>query len=167
MIEKIIETSRTYLRKLTLNDAEALLAIFDDPDVMHFSVSGVRNLAQIKEFINAVLLSYEQHNFGGWAVIDKSTQQLIGGCSLNETLIDNGQHIEIAYRYIKSAWGKGYATEVAQAVKDYGINVLQLPEIIAIIQPENVDSIKVATKIGLRYSHQTIFSDFIVNIYRS
>ena len=50
----------------------------------------------------------------------------------------------------KKYWGKGYATEMAQALKEYAFGQLGLTRIIALINPENVASAKVAQRIGMK-----------------
>jgi RimJ/RimL family protein N-acetyltransferase len=56
----------------------------------------------------------------------------------------------ISFRFVKSAWGQGIATEAAGAVLDFGFRVMSLPTIIALVNPENRRSQRVVTKIGLR-----------------
>jgi RimJ/RimL family protein N-acetyltransferase len=56
----------------------------------------------------------------------------------------------------KRAWGQGYATEAAIAIKDYATKHLGLSRIVALIHPANTKSERVALKIGLRYEKDTI-----------
>ncbi|MSR60370.1 MAG: N-acetyltransferase [Planctomycetaceae bacterium] len=58
---------------------------------------------------------------------------------------------EIGYRLARPHWGRGYATEAARALRDYGFGTLSLARLIALIDPRNAASIRVAEKIGLRY----------------
>jgi RimJ/RimL family protein N-acetyltransferase len=58
--------------------------------------------------------------------------------------------IEIGYRFITPAWGKGIATEAATLVLDHGFRKLAIGPIVAVTHPENLGSQRVLTKIGLR-----------------
>ncbi|WP_262711144.1 GNAT family N-acetyltransferase [Pedobacter frigidisoli] len=63
-------------------------------------------------------------------------------------------YYDIGYRFIRNSWKKGYATESAKAVIEYGFKVLNLPEIIGIADVENFSSIHVLEKIGLKKIEQ-------------
>jgi len=55
---------------------------------------------------------------------------------------------ELGYTFLREFWGKGYASEAAAAMRDYGLKVQKFPEIHSVIMQENTGSIAVATKIG-------------------
>ena len=68
--------------------------------------------------------------------------------------------VEIGYRLRRSAWGQGYATEAAQEVRDYAFHTLGMKRLIAIIDPANVASIRVAEKIGMNYEQDVMFEGY-------
>ena len=53
-----------------------------------------------------------------------------------------------------------YATEAAQSVRDYAFNTLRLPRLISMIDPQNVASIRVAEKLGMRYEKDVVFEGY-------
>jgi ribosomal-protein-alanine N-acetyltransferase len=166
MPNMFLETPRLYIRKLILNDAQALLPIFGDKDVMHFSRAGVMTLDRIKESLtNFYLKSYTVNGFGMYALIQKSDNQLIGICGFFTEEIDGQQHIELAYRLAKKYWGLGFATEAAIALKQYAFEILSIHELISIIAPANIASIRVAEKVGMSLWKETILHDIPVLIY--
>jgi RimJ/RimL family protein N-acetyltransferase len=59
--------------------------------------------------------------------------------------------IEIGWRFKKEYWGKGYATEASKVILDHALNMEASKKVVADILPENIASIRVAEKIGLRY----------------
>jgi len=59
--------------------------------------------------------------------------------------------IEIGWRLIRAAWGRGYAAEAAVAVLRHGLDTVGLERVVADIDPDNTRSIRVADKIGLRF----------------
>ena len=58
------------------------------------------------------------------------------------------------------AWGKGYATEAAGAVRDYGLGVLGRRRLVAIIDPQNAASIRVAEKIGMHFEKEVMLEGY-------
>ena len=61
-----------------------------------------------------------------------------------------GPEVEIAYELAPRAWGRGYATEAARALVEYGLRELGLARIVALILPDNVRSRHVAEKAAMR-----------------
>jgi RimJ/RimL family protein N-acetyltransferase len=62
----------------------------------------------------------------------------------------NGPDVEIGWRFLRSAWGNGYASEAGLAVLSHGFEAVGLDRIVADIHPDNTRSIRVAEKLGLR-----------------
>jgi RimJ/RimL family protein N-acetyltransferase len=147
----IAETERLILRHFDLNDSEALDRVYGDPEVMLYS-RGVRTPEWVRERLRQCLEDYRVHGFGLWAVVAKTTLEVLGYCGLGHFPdASTRSDIEIGYRLMRPHWGHGYATEAARAVRDYGFDTLNLPRLIAVIDPRNIASIRVAEKIGLCY----------------
>ena len=114
----ISETQRLLIRQFQRTDNEALLQILGDPEVMEFS-SGVRDTLGVEEWRQDCLANYIHWGYGLWAIVEKSTSEVIGYWGL--TLIPDleGQaEIEIGYRLARIFWSHGYATEAALVVKE-------------------------------------------------
>ena len=60
-----------------------------------------------------------------------------------------GPEVEVAYELAPRAWGRGYATEAARALVDYGFDEIGLARIVALIVPDNVRSRRVAEKCAM------------------
>ena len=146
----IIETSRLILRHLTLEDTEALAAIYADPIVMKFFRS-TRSPEITKQKIDKTIASYKKQDFGMWATIYKPDNQFIGRCGLISHIVDECSELEIAYLLAKEYWGRGLATEAACAIRDYGFKKIAYKRLISLIDPDNIASQKVALKTGLTY----------------
>ena len=146
----IIETPRLILRHITLEDTEALAAIYADPIVMKFFRS-VRSPEVTRQKIKKMIESYQQYGFGTWATIYRPDNQFIGRCGLIPHIIDASSEIEIAYLLAKEYWGRGLATEAARAIRDYGFEKIGCDRLISLIDHENIASQKVALKTGLTY----------------
>jgi ribosomal-protein-alanine N-acetyltransferase len=162
----VLKTPRLILRKFVRDDLDALASIFADPQVMYFSANGVRTKAETETWIENTISSYQTEGFGLYAAIEREHLQLIGFCGLLVWSIDGLREIEIGYRFTPSYWGKGLATEAAIAVRDYGFEKLEFSSLITIIQPDNIRSVRVAEKLGMKYEKNFIFMGLQVNLYR-
>ena len=70
--------------------------------------------------------------------------------------IGDEAEIELGWTLERAAWGNGFATEAATAVRDWALREVQPRRLISLIHPENVRSIRVAEKIGERYQHDIV-----------
>lgn len=156
----ILETERLFLRHFHIGDAEAMNAVFCDTEVMRFG-DGVQTLQWVREWVRTCSYTYEKWGFGPWAVGEKSSSNTIGYCGLfcfDDVL--GKPEVEIGYRLARAHWGNGYATEAVCAVRDYAFEMLGLSRLIAMIDPGNVASVRVAEKAGLRYEQDVMFAGY-------
>lgn len=147
----IIETNRLILRTWKQEDSEAYFQINQDPKVIQF-LGGPLTMEQVTDFITKKNNHFEKHGYTLWAVELKKTGELLGFIGLNYT--DWKSHftpaVEIGWRLGSQYWGKGYATEGAKVVLDYGFKKCNLQEIVSFSIPSNLPSIRVMEKIGLK-----------------
>ena len=157
----IVETDRLILRHFDIFDGEAMDRVFTDAEVMYYG-DGVKTREWVRQWLRGWLEDYYQTwGFGMWAVVEKSGREIIGYCGLSRFADRCGpDETEIGYRLARPHWGRGLATEAARAVRDYGFRTLRLPRLIAMIDPRNAASIRVAEKIGLRYEKDVMFEGF-------
>jgi RimJ/RimL family protein N-acetyltransferase len=147
----IIETERLILRQFCEDDAEHLFELNSDPDVTRYTGDvAYTSIDEVHEFLKGYD-QYEKHGQGRLNMFDKKNQEYIGWCGLKH-LADKG-YSDLGYRLLKKHWGKGYATEAAEANLEYGFKVLNLEKIIGTAMKENTASIRVFEKLGLKYSH--------------
>lgn len=142
-------------------DREPMYRVFGDAEVMRFGDG-----AQTREWVDAWLRTcleryYQTWGFGPYAVVEKHSQGVIGYCGLFYFPDVNGQpEVEIGYRLARSAWGRGFATEAALAVRDYAFQTLGMKRLIALIDPSNLASVRVAEKIGMHYETDVMFEGY-------
>jgi ribosomal-protein-alanine N-acetyltransferase len=146
-----LTTDRLALRPFTLDDVEAAFAFFGDPEVMHFSLNGPHASRKTTEdFIVTNISRQARLGFSIWAVIETTSDNLIGMCGLAE--FGHGvEGIELAYRLRRDRWGKGYATEAGQAAVEHAFGDLELDRLIAAVERENAPSIHVLEKCGFSF----------------
>ena len=147
----VLETARLILRRLSIDDAEFVLELLNEPSFRRYiGDKGVRNLEDARQYIlSSPVASYEQNGFGLYLVELKGSRIPIGisGLVKRDTLPD----ADIGFAFLPAYWSKGYAVESAAAVMSYAQEVLGLNRILAITSPDNEASAKLLGKIGLRF----------------
>ena len=146
----IIETDRLLLRTFTTNDDQLIYELNLDPDVTRYTYDPMTEIKQAKKYLEQTILPhYALYNFGRWAVHKKQDLEFIGWCGLKYRPELN--EVDLGYRFKKSAWGKGYATESAFASLKHGFGKLGLGRITARAVCDNASSWKVLEKCGMTY----------------
>ncbi len=145
-----LETERLLLRQASAADLNDLMALDADPEVMRFvrePITDDDRQERLVQMIGRLDRDYGP-GLGFWSVFAKDAPGQFLGLVLLVTLEGNTE-VEIGWRFAQEAWGKGYATEAAEAVLDYGFATLELDPIVAVIKPGNHRSLAVAEKLGL------------------
>lgn len=146
----ILETERLLLRTFTVEDVSLIYELNKEPDVTRFTGDPIKDIAHAQQVLEQVILpQYALYNHGRWAVLTKPGHEFIGWCGLKYRPERN--EIDLGYRFKKSAWGKGYATEAAFACINYGFEKLSLKRIVGRAMPGNIASLKVLEKCGMKY----------------
>jgi RimJ/RimL family protein N-acetyltransferase len=146
-----LETARLILRHFTDADLVPFMAYRNDPDVARYqSWEGISE-AEVRAFIEEQML-VQPCVPGQWfqiAIALKETGTLVGDCALKIDEHDERQ-AEIGYTLARAYQGKGIAAEAVSRVLDYAFRTLELHRVIAITDCENVASIALLERLGLR-----------------
>jgi ribosomal-protein-alanine N-acetyltransferase len=145
---QILETSRLILRELCPDDADALALTLSDAETMRFYPAPFDRTG-VENWIFNNVARYREQGHGLWAMILKSTGELVGDCGLTIQHVDGHSEIEIGYHVRRDLWGQGLATEAARACRDFGFERLPVEQLISLIRPENLQSRRVAEKNGM------------------
>ena len=137
-----IETDRLIIRPTQNRDALQLHEILRDEETMRFFVEGTYSKEKVKEFINR-----NEKEINHYTVMIKDSYRIIGKISFNDWFMKDTK--EIGWIFNKLSWGRGYATEAANAMIRYAFNDLNTHRIIATCQPENIASVRVCEKLGM------------------
>lgn len=147
----VLETERLVLRRLTLNDAPFIVELLNEPSFLRFiGDRAVKTEQDARQYLlKGPIASYERFGFGLYLVFLKDTGDPIGICGLlrRDTLPD----VDVGFAFLPAYWRQGYASESAAAVLTHGRETIGLKRIVAITSPDNLGSIKVLEKIGLRF----------------
>jgi ribosomal-protein-alanine N-acetyltransferase len=151
-----LTTERLALRRFTDADLDWLAELYSDPDVTRY-LGGVKNRTKAEELLNTRILQYyEAHpRLGIWVTVERATGTCLGFHLLNH--IRGESIIQIGFTLAKSAWGKGFGTEMAAAVLRYGFVDLKLPRIAGMASLQNHASQRVLLKIGLERRGERAF----------
>lgn len=137
------------MRPFTPEDAEAVFAIFSEPDVGRWVGGPHATLDQSRALIEQNREHQRRHGYALWAVEERATGKLVGEVGL-QLLELKGPETEIGWAIAKPSWGRGYATEAASAWLDRAFGELALDEVVATTLPGNAASRAVAARIGMR-----------------
>ncbi len=163
---KILETRRLILRHLVPEDLDSLLALYNDREVRRHFPEGILTYEETKEELEWFLHGHPDHpQLGLWATIHKETDRFIGRCGLIPWTIDGALEIEVAYLLDKQYWRQGLGAEAAQALVRHGFEQLQLPRLIALIDPAHQASIRTAESAGLRFEREIDLAGVRISLY--
>ena len=148
----MIETARLTLRLMGESDLDDMLRIFTDENVMKSFDLQSFSREQMKKWVDRNLDHQNRYGYGLFSVILKSNQELIGDCGLERTQFEEKPCVEIGYDFLSKYWNQGYATEAANAVKDYAIGKLNIDQrtLCSFIRKNNKASHRVSEKIGMQ-----------------
>jgi ribosomal-protein-alanine N-acetyltransferase len=144
----VLETSRLNLREFSPEDADALALILSDPETMRYYPSPY-DRAGVERWIVRNRDRYKKDGVGLWAMLSKSTGELIGDCGIARQEVEDEYLYEIGYHLRRDFWGQGLATEAARACRDWGFEHLKANRLISLIRPENLPSRRVAERHGM------------------
>ena len=148
-------TQRLGFRQMTACDLDDMAALLGDAQVMRY-YPRPKDRDEALAWIDWNQRLYRQEGFGLWLLTLRATGEFVGDCGLTPQLVEGTTDIEVGYHIRAAIQGLGYATEAATACRDHARDVLGVTRLLAIINPNNVPSQRVAEKIGLAYERDAI-----------
>ena len=143
-----IETERLFLREMTNEDFYDLAAILQNPLVM-YAYDRQFTDEDVQRWLDRQIMRYLELGFGLWAVVKKDTEEIIGQAGLTMQPHKEGAVLEIGYLFKQEFWHNGYATEAAEACREYAFHELNAKVVYSIIRADNQPSINVAIRNGM------------------
>lgn len=147
----VLETERLLLRPFTVDDAEFILALLNEPSfIRYIGDKNVRNLEQARQYIlNGPVASYERHGFGLGLVELRESHTPIGMCGLLKR--DELPDPDIGFAFLPAFWKQGFGFEASKAVLDDARERLRVERILAITSLDNDASIKLLERLGFSF----------------
>ena len=146
-----MSTERLRLRGWRAGDRDAFAALNADPEVMaHFPARLSRE--ESDAMMDRLEAGIEADGFGFWAVQERDSGVLLGATGLNRVgfAAPFAPAVEVGWRFVRGAWGHGFATEAAGAALSFGFDAAGLEEIVAMAVPHNERSLAVMDRLGMR-----------------
>jgi len=150
----ILETDRLRLRELSLEDAPFILELVNEPSWLRFiGDRGVRDLDSARAYLqNGPMAMYARHGFGLYKVELKEDGTPMGMCGLLKR--ESLPEVDIGFAFFPRFWGQGYARDAALAVLSHGRTKSGLKRVLAIVDPDNHNSIKLLEKLGFGFQRR-------------
>jgi len=161
----MVLTERLEVRLPVEADRVRFVALFQDPGFMEFS-AGVHDLASANTRFDVMLQTAERVPFAKQPIIDRSSGEIVGYSGAAWCEFEGAPRLELGYRLVPSARGRGYATEAGLAVLAVAADSFR-GELLAMIDPQNAASKGVIGKLEFEYWKIGQIDDgYRVEVYR-
>lgn len=127
---------------------QSLSAMLGDPVCMA-SYEGAFSEEKTHGWLGRQIARYDKYGFGLWAVVLKSSGEMIGQCGLTWQKHEGRCVLEIGYLLQRKFWHCGYAVEAAEGCKRYAFEKLEATEVFSMVRVANIPAINVAIRIGM------------------
>lgn len=145
-----LDTPRLLIRERTLADLESCLEMDRDPDVTRYVAGPWHDPVAHRQFVEFRIKRPYPPGLGYWTIRERSDPERFIGWVLLIPDHGAGADVEIGWRLVRSAWGRGIASEAAKALVVHAFETVRLPRVIADINAENRASLRVAQKLGMK-----------------
>jgi [ribosomal protein S5]-alanine N-acetyltransferase len=161
-----LETERLILRKMTLNDVEAVFAYASDPEVSRYTLWEThRSVEDSRAFLKLTTQKYENGGEPDWGIVYKGNGCLVGVCGLVNWEAEHAR-AEIGFVLSREYWGHGFMPEAVRAMFRFGFERMNLNRIEARCIAENAASARVMQKAGMAYEGTLRQREYIKGAYR-
>ena len=161
---KTLETERLVLKFYESEDQNDFVNLFTDAAVMKYVGDGVLTREQVEAFWRKLFEQLYPQNFNIWAIFAKDNLQYVGHAGIYPRPTRK-EDWEFVYFLKQTAWGKGYATEIARRIIEFGFEELNLPEVFASVDDEHSASISVMKKAGMTFLRYEFDKDGRFSVY--
>lgn len=157
-----VETDRLTLRPVDQRDLGAWAEFLADPDairLVHFPEPHDR---QLSERLLTRTIERADGAKAMYAVIVRETTETAGFVGYWPRDLEWGHELELGWLLLPRFHGRGYATEAARAIRSL------VPErVISLIRTENLASVNVAHKLGMRLDRDIDYAGFATHVFVS
>lgn len=163
---KVKDSNRLRFQLMTAKDSELMYQLDQDPEVMHFINGGnLTSKKDIKEVYIPRMQSYTnaEQGWGIWKVVLKQDETFIGWILVRPMAFfsDSPEYdnLELGWRFHRNSWGKGYASEAAESIKQALVKLGKTKQFSAIAIEDNFASINIMRKLGMTFIKKYIYQD--------
>lgn len=143
-------TERLLLRPFREEDRAPFAALNADPEVMEHLLAPLDRAAS-DALLDRLRLDAARCGFGSLVVEERETREFLGVVLLAVPRWEAPftPAVEIGWRFVRPAWGRGVATEAAREVLAWSFGTLGLPSIVSFTTPRNERSWRVMERLGM------------------
>ena len=165
-----LETPRLVLHDKRADDLDFVASLYADQDVMRWIGDGrtlPRDETEARFFRVLDIESEPGHErWDAFKILARKSDGVrVGQAGMLRCAIDDVPEIEIGWWLAPFAWGRGYATEAALALRDFAFGELQLDHLSIVLQAENARSVAVARRIGGIFAGEAVYRERSVTRY--
>ena len=140
-----VESARLTMRPQRLDDAEALFEAYGDVELMRYWSSGPHaDLAETRAYM---VPRVDRSDWRTWSITERESHRVIGTVSAGQR---RAGVVEIGYLLVRSAWGRGYASEAVSRLIDLLVRDEGNRRVFADTDPDNVASNTLLETLGFR-----------------
>lgn len=159
-------TDRLIFRLFTEDDVDNLFRLLSDPDVMRFSLHGPMTIDKMPVWLGRRICDYQAGRPAQYAVLDRANGKFLGFCGyIPFDDLEGEADYEIGYRFLPTCWNQGIATEATRQTLAFGFANFALNTVVAVVERENIASVRVLEKSGMSYVKDTLYHDIPVMRY--
>lgn len=157
-------TERLVLESPHESHRAALVELYSDAASMVFSMSGPLDAVAANERFDNMLSTAARLRCAKRPIFERLTGMFVGYAGLDHLVVDGAEEIEIGYRLAPSARGRGYATEACAALLSEAA-ADHVGRVVAIIEPANAASQRVASRLGFDRRGTTCLSGVAFDVW--
>src|SRR4051812_1668053 len=150
--EDVPTSDRLTFRQMTMDGLDAMAGLLGDEEVMRY-YPRAKTRAEARGGIEWTRDNYARDGFGLWGVED-TKGEFLGDCGLTWQTVDGQEDLEVGYNIVPGRQRQGFATDGARACRDFA-RARGVKRLIAITDPDNRPSQRVAEKIGMRWERSS------------
>lgn len=162
----VLETNRLQLMPWRHADFAAFRPIATDPEVMRYISDGAPwSDEKIREFVRRQMRHESTRRFCLWRIARKPDGKMLGFCDLQPVMLEGHPEVEIGWWLAKNCWGRGLASEAARLAMRFAFARANLHRVSAIARAENLASVRIMKKLGMRFERESTHKGIPVVVY--
>ena len=150
-----LTTDRLRAREMDTFDIGFVAAMLGDARVMAFYPKALDRDESLV-WIERQRQRYRDDGHGLWLLEERASGQPVGQCGVTIQDVDGVREVEVGYLLHADFWKRGFATEAAQAARDWAFGKYPGRRVISLVRPENVASCAVAERNGMTVASETV-----------